>query len=85
MPKVSLGIVDVRDVALAHLQAVKVPRAANKRVLLVESTLWFKEIADILNEAFPEYQVKTNELGYCPVKMLSLFNKKAERILSRWG
>jgi len=29
------GVVDVRDVALAHLRAVKVAEAANRRFLLV--------------------------------------------------
>ncbi|TNV77275.1 hypothetical protein FGO68_gene7656 [Halteria grandinella] len=85
MPKISLAIVDVRDVALAHLQAIKVREAANQRIILSESTLWFKEIADILNEAFPEFQIKTNELGYCPVKVISWFDKKAARIITRWG
>jgi len=35
MPKVSMPIVDVRDVATAHLNAVLVPEAANKRFMLV--------------------------------------------------
>lgn len=33
---VSLPIVDVRDVALAHLLAIKTPEAANRRFIVVE-------------------------------------------------
>ena len=35
VPKMCMGIVDVRDVAQAHLAAIKVPEAAGKRFLMV--------------------------------------------------
>ena len=41
MPAISgehLGVVDVRDVADAHLLAIKKPIAANKRFALIHST-----------------------------------------------
>jgi len=34
MPKIMFPIVDVRDVALAHLQALKIPEARNQRFVL---------------------------------------------------
>ena len=34
MPKVKMGVVDVREVALAHLKAVQVEGAANQRFIL---------------------------------------------------
>lgn len=37
--------VDVRDVGFAHLQAIKVPEAANKRFILVHSSPTFIEYA----------------------------------------
>ena len=40
-----IACVDVRDVALAHLKAIQVPAAANKRFLLVESSPEFKDYA----------------------------------------
>ena len=53
MPKVSLPVVDVRDVAFAHLQAIKVEEAANKRFLLAAGTFWFKDYSQILKDEFP--------------------------------
>ena len=54
MPKVFQAIVDVREVAMAHLQALKVPEAGMNRFILSSENLWFKDIAQILNERFPE-------------------------------
>jgi len=34
LPRVGFGLVDVRDVAQAHLEALKRPEAANKRFIL---------------------------------------------------
>lgn len=42
----------MRDTALAHLQAVKVPEAANKRFILVEDTLRWLDCAQMMAEEF---------------------------------
>ncbi len=53
MPKVMMQIVDVRDVAQAHLQAIKIEGAKNKRFILSSDSVWFKEMADVLREKYP--------------------------------
>jgi len=35
-----VGLVDVREVAEAHLQAILKPEAANKRFILVNNSVW---------------------------------------------
>ncbi len=52
VPKFSCPIVDVRDCARAHLNAIKIPEAANKRFILVGQSVWFKQVAEILLEEF---------------------------------
>jgi nucleoside-diphosphate-sugar epimerase len=52
VPRFSTPIVDVRDVALAHLRAITVKEAANQRFILVNENLWFKQVADILLAEF---------------------------------
>jgi uncharacterized protein YbjT (DUF2867 family) len=42
LPKIQLPIVDVRECAQAHYEAVKRPDAANKRYILVAKSVWFK-------------------------------------------
>lgn len=46
------AFVDVREVAEAHLKAVKVKEAANRRILVVAETLKWGQIAKILTDEF---------------------------------
>lgn len=48
--------VDVRDVALAHVKAIEVPAAANKRFFLPAGNFNNREIAQIIAAKFPEYK-----------------------------
>ena len=50
IPKLAFPVVDVRDVANAHLQAILRPEAANQRFMLVADTVWFGDIGDWLFE-----------------------------------
>ena len=46
--RVIKGMVDVRDVARAHLFAIKIEAAKNRRFLLVGRNAWMKEMAECL-------------------------------------
>jgi hypothetical protein len=39
-----LGIVDVRDVALAHVRALQVKESNGKRYMLVENSYWMEKL-----------------------------------------
>jgi len=82
-----MTLVDVREVALAHLQAIKVPEARNKRFILVNTSLWFTEIARPLFDEFSTqgYNVKAGEMGYCTVSVLACLNSKAASMKKMWG
>jgi nucleoside-diphosphate-sugar epimerase len=43
LPKMKLALVGISEVAIAHLNAVKRPDAGNKRFVLVNETVWFKD------------------------------------------
>jgi dihydroflavonol-4-reductase len=43
VPKIMIPLVGVTEVAEAHLQALKRPAAANKRFVLVNNSIWFKD------------------------------------------
>lgn len=51
--------VDVRDLALAHVKAVELPEAANKRFYVTAGRFSNEEVADIMRDNFPELK---NEL-----------------------
>ena len=41
MPKIMMGVVDVREVAAAHVKAIEIEAAANQRFILNSNTMWF--------------------------------------------
>ena len=81
MPKIRAGINDVRDCAQAHLNAIKIDGAKGQRFILASCTLWFREMAEILNEGFPEHKIKHHEMKYCLIKIGSIFDKNAGHII----
>lgn len=64
LPKVKFGLVDVRDVAQAHLLGLKVPEAANNRFILCKDMFWFTQIGQILKDEWSDkgYKPTTGEL-----------------------
>lgn len=50
--RIKMGMVDVRDVATAHLLAIQNEAAANKRFLLVADVAWRREMAECLAAEF---------------------------------
>lgn len=52
VPQVQMPIVDVRDVALAHVNCIKNEQAQGKRFILCGEVLWFREIGEKLARHF---------------------------------
>lgn len=50
--------VDVRDLALAHVRAIEVPEAANKRFFITAGYFSNKEIGEVIRKNFPELESK---------------------------
>lgn len=53
VPRIYLGIIDVRDVAALHVRAMEAPEAGGKRFLASAGTLSMMEGADALRPVFP--------------------------------
>ncbi|MCZ2128369.1 MAG: NAD-dependent epimerase/dehydratase family protein [Anaerolineales bacterium] len=81
--QIKMGIVDVRDVAVALRDALFVPEAANQRFLLSSEELWLAEIAAILHEGYASrgYKIPLLKFPSWSVKILSLFDKKIARLI----
>ena len=77
---------DVRDLALAHVKAVELPEAANKRFFVTAGHFNNEELADIMRENFPELK---NELpakgikggGYPEEGVFQYDNSRVKEIL----
>ncbi|SIQ11345.1 dihydroflavonol-4-reductase [Rhizobium sp. RU20A] len=58
VPKLALPVVDVRDVARAHVLALQTPAAIGERFIAATETLTFLEIMQILRLHFPSHARK---------------------------
>ena len=65
VPNLYLPLVDVRDVAVAHINALTAPGAANKRHLLTGDSISYTQTAQILSDEFSKYgyKVPTKKAG----------------------
>lgn len=48
IPNVGLNIIDVRDLAIAHVQAMEAPGAAGQRLIINGDFMWMKEVAAVV-------------------------------------
>jgi dihydroflavonol-4-reductase len=88
MPKLSFGIVDVRDVASAHLLAMTNPKAAGERFLAIAGPpMSMAEVAAVLRAEMPEASAKvpTRILPNTLVRALSLGVPRLRELLPQLG
>lgn len=86
-PKLHQGVVDVRDVAKAHIAAMERTEAAGERFIVASETLWLKEVGAILREAYPDRKLPNGEIPTWLIRIMSLFNPMLKPLLpnlSRW-
>lgn len=84
VPKFGVNLVDVKDVADMHIEAMINPKAAGKRFLLSSESLWFTEVSNIL---------RLNNFNKAPkftapnflVKILAIFDKELKIVLFYLG
>jgi nucleoside-diphosphate-sugar epimerase len=87
-PKLSFGIVDVRDVVDLHIRAMTIPEAKGERFLAVAGPfLWMREIARILKERMgaDAKRVPMRELPNWMVRLASLRDPAINLILPELG
>ena len=83
----SLSVVDVRDVALAHVRGLVVPSAAGKRFLLSAGTVWLGEVASVLAKEFgPKgYKLPSMKVGKAVMQVVALWDKTVKAVLPGVG
>jgi nucleoside-diphosphate-sugar epimerase len=88
LPKMSFGVVDVRDVADLHLRAMTHPAAKGERFLAVAGEfLWIVEIAKILKARLgaAANRVPTRQLPNWLVRLAALRDPAVKQILPELG
>ena len=79
LPRIGFSIVDVRDLADLHVQAMLAPQAAGQRILGVGDFLWMADIAKLLRENFGQRasKVPTRLLPDFILRFAALFQYEA--------
>ncbi len=74
-PRFHLNLVDVRDVALAHVRALE-REAAEGRYIVHAEGLWMQEMGRLVKPHFPGYKVRTRRLPDLALYAAALFDKR---------
>lgn len=87
VPKLNFSIVDVRDVAAAHVKAMTMEEAAGKRFIVNASEMWMKDIAQVLVKEFKSqgYNVPTMNCPNFVLQLRSLYDKTVKKFLPQVG
>lgn len=87
IPKLNFAIVDVRDVASAHVKAMTLEEAAGKRFIVHANEMWMKDIAQVLAKEFKSqgYNVPTINCPNFVLQLRSLYDKEVKKYLPQVG
>ncbi|MEQ9317173.1 MAG: aldehyde reductase [Henriciella sp.] len=84
-PKMSFGVVDVRDVAEAHARAMTQDGVAGERFIVADKVMWLEEIGGVLREAYPDRKIPKGTLPNWAVHLFSNLNPTLKQILPELG
>ena len=85
LPDLKFAIVDVRDVAKLHVDAIKNENTKGERIIASSETRSFVEIAKFLKSIYPTSKVKSAQAPTLLIRMLSLFDGSIKTILPQLG
>lgn len=85
LPDLQMFIVDVKDVAKMHVNAIEEKNSIGQRVLGFSEPMTFVDIAKLLKSTYPEYKVKTTKAPSFLIRLLALFNDEIKVILPLLG
>ncbi len=87
IPDISLAMVDVRDVASAHVRALTTPEAAGKRFICAEANHSMMEVAIILRRHLGPlgYKIPTKRLPSIAIRFMALFDSTIRLALNDLG
>ncbi len=85
LPDLSFPIVDVRDVAKMHVEAIKSEASKGERILASSETYSFIEIAKLIKSIYPKSKVKTAKAPTFLIKFLANFDGEIKSVLPMLG
>ena len=83
IPRMKVPLIDVRDVAKAHIRALESEQSIGKRFLLCEDTYWMKSIGMKMKSM--GYNAPTRVAPDFLIKVLSLFDPTLKEAINKLG
>ncbi len=86
-PDVAWAVVDVRDVAGAHVEAMTNPDAVGKRFVCAIEQATIRDVAEILKEHFSDrgYRIPTRRVPGWLLRIVAIFDRTTRLILPELG
>lgn len=87
LPRFGFPVIDIRDVADAHIKAMVNPAASGQRFIVAGQFLWLKDISHILAKAFPDYahRLPTQEIPSWLVRVMATVSPMSRMIVHELG
>lgn len=85
LPDIGFAVVDVRDVAEAHLRALQTPSSAGKRFPCVTGMMTMPEMGKALKRAYPNRRIATQVAPKFMLRLLAMFDPQIRAILPELG
>lgn len=85
VPRLGFPVVDVRDVAEAHLRALMQPETAGERFIASAGSLWMTDWGRILKTVWPDRRMPTRAAPKPLLRLLALFDGEVRASLPGVG
>lgn len=85
LPRIGFPVVDVRDVALAHVRALDRPEAEGQRIIASSGSLWLPDWGRILKAEWPDRRIPTRTAPKALLRILALFDAEIRAALPSVG
>jgi dihydroflavonol-4-reductase len=85
LPRFGLAVVDVRDVARAHVAALERPQTAGRRYVLAAGSLWLAEMGRVLKAAHPDRRIPVRTAPDLLIRALALVDPAARTVVPLLG
>lgn len=85
MPSNGFSIIDVRDVAALHVAALETSGTLGERYLATADYVPFPMVADIVRQAYPDWDITTKQVPDWIIKLIARFGGPARQIINDIG
>ncbi len=85
LPDINMSIVDVRDVAFMHVQAIKIEATKGERILAASESMPAVGVTQYLKSIYPKSKIKTAKAPNFLIKFIALFDAEIKSVLPMLG